>query len=89
MPADKLILVAIFAFSLFLLADKRMPKLRLVIPLLWAIGGIIPRSVGIYEDIGRILSGVLGTIMTLYRDWKAQVLQTRLPEQKTPRPIHQ
>ncbi len=62
--------LVVFTFGLFLLTDKKVPKLYLVIPLLWAIGGIMPVSVGIYEDIGLILSGILGTILILYRDRK-------------------
>jgi hypothetical protein len=65
--------LTVFTFGLFLLTEKKVPKLYLIIPLLWAIGGIMPVSVGIYEDIGLIVSGVLGTIMILYRDRKKQV----------------
>jgi len=65
--------LAVFTFGLFLLTDKKVPVLHLIIPLLWAIGGIIPVSVGIYEDIGLILSGILGTILILDRDRKQPV----------------
>ncbi|MFO8037634.1 MAG: DUF6064 family protein [Anaerolineales bacterium] len=60
--------VAAFTFGLFLLTDKKVPKLYLVIPLLWALSGVMPVSVGILEDIGMIISGVLGTALLLYRD---------------------
>jgi len=63
---------AVFTFGLFLLTDKKVPKLFLIIPLLWALGGVLPVSVGILEDIGLIISGVLGTAMILYRDRKRQ-----------------
>jgi hypothetical protein len=59
-----------FTFGLLLLTDKKVSKLLLIIPLLWAIGGVMPVSVGIYEDIGLIIAGVLGTAMILYRDRK-------------------
>jgi len=62
----------VFTFGLLLLTDKKVPRLLLVIPLLWAIGGIMPVSVGILEDIGLIIAGVLGTAMILYRDRKGQ-----------------
>jgi hypothetical protein len=61
---------AAFTFGLFLLTDKQVPRLFLVIPLLWALGGVLPVSVGILEDIGLIVSGILGTAMILYRDRK-------------------
>jgi hypothetical protein len=59
-----------FTFGLLLLTDKKVSKLLLIIPLLWAVGGVMPVSVGIYEDIGLIIAGVLGTAMILYRDRK-------------------
>lgn len=60
--------LVVFTFGLFLLTDRKVPVLYLIIPLLWAAGGILPVSVGIYEDIGLILSGIVGTILILYRD---------------------
>ncbi len=62
----------IYTFGLFLLTDKKVPRLFLVIPLLWALGGVLPVSVGILEDLGLITSGVLGTAMILHRDKKKQ-----------------
>jgi hypothetical protein len=62
----------IFTFGLFLLTDKKVPKLFLVIPLLWALGGVMPVSVGILEDVGLITAGILGTAMIVYRDSKVQ-----------------
>jgi len=62
--------VTIFTFGLLLMTDKKVPVLYLIIPLLWAIGGIMPVSLGITEDIGLIISGVLGTAMIIYRDRK-------------------
>jgi hypothetical protein len=61
---------AAFTFGLLLLTDKKVPWLILVIPLLWAVGGVIPVSIGILEDIGLILAGVLGTALLVYRDRK-------------------
>ncbi len=62
---------AAFTFGLLLLTDRKVPWLHLVIPLLWAIGGFIPVSIGILEDIGLILAGLLGTALLVYRDRKA------------------
>jgi len=63
---------AVFTFGLFLLTDKKVPRLFLVIPLIWALGGFLPVSIGILEDIGMIIAGVLGTAMILCRDRKTQ-----------------
>jgi hypothetical protein len=62
----------VFTFGLFLLTDKKVPKLFLIIPLLWALGGVLPVSVGILEDVGLIISGLLGTAMIVYRDRRTQ-----------------
>ena len=62
----------VFTFGLLLLTDKKVPRPFLVIPLLWGLGGVLPVSVGILEDIGLILAGVLGTALILYRDRKPQ-----------------
>jgi hypothetical protein len=48
---------------------QRQAANLLVIPLLWAIGGgVMPVSIGILEDIGMIMAGVLGTALILFRD---------------------
>ena len=60
--------VTVFTFGLFLLTNKKVPKLFLVIPLLWALSGVMPVSVGILEDIGMIIAGVFGAALILYRD---------------------
>jgi len=65
--------VTVFTFGLLLMTDKKVPKLYLIIPLLWALGGFMPVSVGIIEDIGLIVAGVLGTAMILYRDRKSKM----------------
>lgn len=60
--------VTVFTFGLLLMTDKKVPVLYLIVPLLWAIGGIMPVSLGITEDIGLIIAGVLGIAMLIYRD---------------------
>jgi hypothetical protein len=62
---------AAFTFGLLLLTDKKVLWQFLIIPMLWAIGGIMPVSIGMLEDIGLMLAGVLGTAMLVYRDQKA------------------
>lgn len=60
----------VFTFGLLLLIDTKVPKLFLVIPTLWALMGFPPVFVGVFEDIGLIVAGLLGTAMILYRDTK-------------------
>lgn len=67
----------VFTFGLLLWTDRRLPRYLLLIPLLWAIGGFLPVSIGILEDIGLIIAGLLGTGMILYRDRKAMARETQ------------
>jgi Family of unknown function (DUF6064) len=63
----------IFTFGLLLWTSGRVPKAVLVVPTLWALmGGIsAPLNYGILEDVGLLLSGVLGTGLLLWRDHRA------------------
>lgn len=58
----------IFTFGLFLWTDKKLPKFILIIPLILAISGFLAIVLGIWEDIGLIIAGILGTIMIVTRD---------------------
>jgi hypothetical protein len=62
----------VFTFGILLWTIKKIPKYLLVIPLFWAICGIVPISVSIYEDIGMILSGIIGTYYIYNRDKAAK-----------------
>ena len=62
--------LSVFTFGLLLLSDRRVPKWILAIPFLYALGGILPASIGVTEDIAMIVAGVVGTAMILYRDAK-------------------
>jgi hypothetical protein len=59
---------AVFTFGLFLLTDEKVPTLLIAIPFVWALGGILPASVGFVEDVGLIGAGVVGTGLILYRN---------------------
>lgn len=58
----------IFTFGLLLWTDKKLPKFILIIPLILGISGFLAVFLGIWEDIGLIIAGILGTIMILIRD---------------------
>lgn len=62
--------LAVFTFGLFMFADTRVPKGMLAVPFAYAIGGILPASVGAIEDVAMVVVGVVGTAMILYRDSK-------------------
>jgi hypothetical protein len=47
--------------------DKKLPMPILVIPFLWSIiGSIAALKLGIHEDTGLLVAGILGTLMTVY-----------------------
>jgi len=62
--------VGVFTFGLLLLSENKVPKSLLFIPFIWALGGIMPVSIGFYEDIILIAAGLLATGMIVYRDRK-------------------
>lgn len=64
--------MGVLTFGLLLWSEGRVPRYLLVIPLLWALSGLMPLSIGVWEDIGLITSGVVGTAMLLYRDAKGR-----------------
>lgn len=67
--------VVTFTFGLLLLAGRKVPKFALVIPLLFALSGLLWVSIGMGEDIGMVASGLLGTVLIWYRDSKLQLDQ--------------
>ncbi len=61
----------IFTFGIFLMTTRRIPLYLLIIPFLWALLGIsAAMQLGIYEDTGLIVSGILA-VSLLMKD-KAQ-----------------
>lgn len=62
--------LSVFTFGLLLLTDGRVPKRIVAIPFLYALGGILPVSIGVIEDLAMLIAGVAGTAMILYRNAK-------------------
>ncbi|MGB5875684.1 MAG: DUF6064 family protein [Bacteroidota bacterium] len=60
--------LVVFTFGLFLFSDRKLPWWMLPVPVLWAIGAIVPVSLGILEDIGLMVAGVVGTSLIIYRN---------------------
>jgi hypothetical protein len=60
---------AIFTFGLLLWTTAKVPKYALAIPLLWALVGFTAAlTLGIREDTGLLVAGVVGTILLIWRD---------------------
>lgn len=61
----------IFTFGLLLLVSKIIPAYVLVIPFLWSLLGFSAAfSLGIYEDTGLLISGLISVPMILIRNKK-------------------
>jgi hypothetical protein len=60
---------SIFTFGLLLLTNAKVPKFLLVIPFLWSLLGISAfYQLGIREDIGLLVAGVLSVGLLFWRD---------------------
>ncbi len=57
-----------FTFGLLLMTVQKVPKAILIIPLFYALSGFLWVSIGMVEDIGMVLSGLVGIWMIWKRD---------------------
>lgn len=78
MPPFGLVLcpTTIFTFGLLLWTDRPVPKYVLIVPFLASIGAFQAVSIGVLEDIGLVITGLVGTGLILYRDRAASVVKT-------------
>jgi hypothetical protein len=61
--------LTIFTFGLLLWNEKKLPLFILFIPFLWSIIGFTAAlSLGIYEDIGLLIAGVVASLMIVVRN---------------------
>ena len=66
----------IFTFGVFLIISKKIPIKYYVIPLIISLGGFLAASKGIYEDIGLVIAGLLGTILIIGREMQVRRKET-------------
>lgn len=65
-----------FTFGLLFWADRTLPKVILILPLLWSIiGSSAAFTLGVHEDIGLLISGVAGLAMLVFRSGTGPALQ--------------
>jgi hypothetical protein len=62
--------VAVFTIGMFLLTDARVPKVLVIVPLLWAVTAWVPVSWGVTEDIGLLVGGTIGMVLLFVRDYR-------------------
>jgi len=58
----------IFTFGIFLIISEKIPVRYYIIPLIIALGGFLAAYNGIFEDIGLIILGLLGTYLIIRRN---------------------
>jgi len=59
----------IFTFGILLWGDRKIPKVTLIVPLLWSIVGFFAAlSLSVREDFGLVVAGVVGTALIVLRD---------------------
>jgi hypothetical protein len=63
----------IFTFGLLLWADRKVPRYMLWIPLLWSLIGMFAAiSLGMLEDVGLPVAGIIGTTLILLRNGRME-----------------
>jgi len=67
----------ILTFGIFLIINTKIPFQYYVIPLIISIGGFLAAANGIYEDVGLILAGILGTILLVRKGSKVKKEETQ------------
>jgi hypothetical protein len=65
----------IFTFGLLLWTGRGFPKYLLAIPAIWSmIGFFAALQLGVLEDVMLLMTGLVATLMILYRDKHAEKL---------------
>ena len=63
----------IFTFGLLLWTEKELPLALIPLPLLWSlIGFSAALTLGVYEDIGLLIAGIIGSALLVLRARKAR-----------------
>ena len=66
----------IFTFGLFLIISN-IPMKYYVIPFVISLGGFLAAYNGIYEDVGLIISGIIGTILLIRKDFQSKKINIK------------
>jgi hypothetical protein len=68
----------IFTFGILLFADKKVPVILMIIPLIWSVIGFSAAlSFGILEDIGLLISGLAGLLLVLVLNRNLHIARVR------------
>ncbi len=59
---------AIFTLGVLLWSEKPIPKIVPIIPVIYALTGFVPFMLGVVEDIGLIVAGIVTALLLVYRE---------------------
>lgn len=65
--------LVVFTFGLLLISRLRVPKYLLIIPLFWSLSGFYWAFLGMREDVGLVVAGLLGAWLIWRRDREVPV----------------
>lgn len=65
----------ILTFGIFIIINNKVPFQYYVIPLTISLGGFLAAHNGIYEDVGLIVAGILGTILITRRGTQVNITE--------------
>ena len=60
--------LTVFTLGIYMFTSKKIPKHLLILPFLFSLTGILPVTLGLYEDIIFLLSGLICAPMLYFRD---------------------
>jgi hypothetical protein len=63
---------ALFTLAVLVMAQRPAPKWLMAVPAFWAVGGVVPFSWGILEDLGLVVLGILIIATIVHRDRRPQ-----------------
>lgn len=62
--------LVVFTLGLLLTSRQKVPKYLLFIPLFWSVSGFYWALLGMREDVGLVVAGILGAWLIWHRDWE-------------------
>ena len=67
---------AIFTLGMLLWTEKPLPKIVPVIPVVYALSGFVPVKLGVVEDVGLVVAGIVTGFLLIYRGLSSQPNKT-------------
>lgn len=65
--------LTLYTFGLLLLTRSAIPVHVLIIPLFWTVSGALWISIGMWEDVGMVLGGIIAFVLILRRNKQLKI----------------